>query len=119
MSTWFVVAFFSLLAALTFKRYLPIALLVGYLLLSVLTFATYAMDKAAAQKGEWRTNESTLQLFALLGGWPGGLLAQEWLRHKSSKSNFKAVFWIAVVCNCAVLGWLLTKDGTALMRRFF
>ena len=42
-----------------------------YLSMSLITFVFYACDKSAAQKGAWRTPESTLHLLALFGGWPG------------------------------------------------
>jgi uncharacterized membrane protein YsdA (DUF1294 family)/cold shock CspA family protein len=119
MSLWFAVTFLSLLAAITFKGHLPIYILIAYLLLSVLSFAAYAMDKSAARKGEWRTRESTLHLFDLLGGWPGGLLAQTRLRHKSSKGSFQVVFWFSVLANCAGLAWLLSESGKTFLLRFF
>lgn len=77
----------------------------AYLGLSLLTFLVYAMDKAAAQKGAWRTSEQTLHGLALLGGWPGALIAQQVLRHKSSKQAFRAVFWGTVVLN--VVGFVV------------
>lgn len=76
-----------------------------YLVLSVFTFVAYAMDKSAAQKGAWRISEQTLHGLSLLGGWPGALIAQQKLRHKSSKQAFRAVFWGTVVLN--VLGFVL------------
>lgn len=82
-----------------------------YLGLSLLTFVVYAMDKSAAQAQSWRTAESTLHLLALAGGWPGALLAQQWLRHKSSKREFRAVFWATVWLN--VLGFLLLSSPWA------
>jgi len=70
-----------------------------YLGTSTLTFIAYAFDKSAAQKGEWRTSEQTLHLLALVGGWPGAMLAQQMLRHKSSKQEFRSVFWVTVSLN--------------------
>lgn len=55
-----------------------------YGMLSVVTFVAYALDKSAARAGNWRTPESTLLLLGLAGGWPGALVAQRLLRHKSS-----------------------------------
>lgn len=66
---------------------------------SVVTFLAYALDKSAARRGAWRTAESSLHLLALAGGWPGALLAQQFLRHKSAKAEFRAVFWVTVVLN--------------------
>lgn len=77
-----------------------------YGVLSLITFFAYWKDKAAAQAGRWRTPESTLHALALLGGWPGAIFAQQWLRHKSSKSGFQVVFWLTVLLNVAALVWL-------------
>lgn len=81
-----------------------------YLGMSVVTFSLYAIDKSAAQDGRWRTQENTLQVFALLGGWPGALIAQQLLRHKSRKRSFQVVFWMLVVVNSAVLSWILSDN---------
>jgi len=99
----------------------PPVVLFTYLGLSALTFGLYASDKSAATEGRWRIKENTLQLFALLGGWPGGLVAQQLLRHKSKKQEFQFVFWLAVAINIGVLGWLLSANGAqflaSLLRR--
>ena len=81
----------------------------AYLGMSLLTFSVYAIDKAAARAGGWRTSEATLHCLALACGWPGALLAQQWLRHKSAKRPFRSVFWITVALNLAglvLLFWL-------------
>jgi uncharacterized membrane protein YsdA (DUF1294 family) len=73
---------------------------------SLLTFLVYAFDKSAAVSGRWRTAEQTLHLFGLIGGWPGALLAQQLLRHKTSKQSFISVFWFTVILNvCAFVLW--------------
>ncbi len=79
--------------------------------LSMLTFMAYWQDKWAAQKGQWRTPEKTLQTMALAGGWPGALLAQQWLRHKSSKTSFQLQFWLMVLINVAAVLWLCSPYG--------
>jgi uncharacterized membrane protein YsdA (DUF1294 family)/cold shock CspA family protein len=91
---------------------LPFAVLVLYLVASVITFGVYAFDKSAASNDQWRTQESTLHFLALVGGWPGALAAQRLLRHKSKKQSFQFVFLATVVFNCGALGWLLTPSGT-------
>ena len=60
---------------------LPLWVAGVYAGLSCITFLAYAMDKSAAAKGAWRTPEKTLHVLALAGGWPGALLAQQFLRH--------------------------------------
>jgi uncharacterized membrane protein YsdA (DUF1294 family) len=78
---------------------------------SLLTFVMYAIDKSAARKGHWRTQESTLHFMSLAGGWPGALVAQQKLRHKSRKKSFRSVFWATVLLNVGVFIWLLTPTG--------
>lgn len=70
-----------------------------YLAVSALTLVTYAVDKSSAQRGGWRISEGMLNLLAFLGGWPGAIIAQQILRHKTIKSSFRARFWMAVVAN--------------------
>lgn len=74
------------LSALTAK--IPTQILGLYSVVSLLTFFIYALDKSAAKKGAWRTQESTLHMLSLAGGWPGALVAQQKLRHKSKNSLF-------------------------------
>ena len=84
--------------------------LLVYSLLSVLTFAMYALDKSAARGGRWRTSEHTLHCLALVGGWPGAILAQHFFRHKSKKPSFRVTFWVTVVFNILIVLWLSTID---------
>ena len=106
-------AFVALLASLVAMGLAPVVLVGLYALLSVLLFFTYGADKSAARRRRWRTPEMTLHLMALLGGWPGGLIAQNFYRHKTKKWSFQFVFWCTVVMNCAVLLWFVTQHPAA------
>ena len=80
-----------------------------YISASVLVFVLYRMDKIAALRGHRRTPEDTLLVAGLIGGWPGALVAQRLLRHKSAKPSFRVLLWTSVVLNTAVLAafwWL-------------
>ena len=79
--------------------------------LGLVTFVIYATDKSAARSGGWRTRERTLHIFSLIGGWPGAAIAQSYLRHKSKKVKFRAVYWVTVIVNCGILVLLLTPEG--------
>ncbi|MBZ0331386.1 DUF1294 domain-containing protein [Halomonas sp. ANAO-440] len=106
-------AFFAFLAVLSALGHVPWQLLAAYALLSVITFAMYGIDKAAAGKGRRRTPEATLLFAGLIGGWPGALIAQRLFRHKTRKQPFQAIFWGGVVVNCGVVGWLVYTGETA------
>jgi uncharacterized membrane protein YsdA (DUF1294 family)/cold shock CspA family protein len=107
----FAVCFLAFLVAAVVAARLPVAILAIYFIASLIAFLAYAFDKSASVRNEWRTQESTLHLFALLGGWPGALSAQRLLRHKSAKVSFQATFWVTVVHNCGVLGWSISPSG--------
>ena len=66
-------------------------------IISYLSYWVYAEDKEKAQLGEWRVPEARLHFLDLLGGWPGGFLAQRRLRHKCSKGSFQVTFWLIVL----------------------
>jgi uncharacterized membrane protein YsdA (DUF1294 family) len=97
---------------------LPLVVGLAYALLSLITFVAYAWDKSAARSGAWRTAEATLHLLGLAGGWPGALIAQQTLRHKSKKASFLAVFWLTVLINCGAALWLHTERGQAALQVF-
>lgn len=108
-----VATFFALLAALSALGHVPMPLAAAYALLSVITFAMYGIDKAAAGKGRRRISEATLLFAGLIGGWPGALVAQRLFRHKTRKQPFQAIFWCGAVVNCGVLGWLIYTGEAA------
>jgi len=108
--------FLVIVGASVITTKIPSLILAIYMAASTLTFIIYAVDKSAARKGARRTQESTLHLLALAGGWPGALIAQEKLRHKSSKQSFRSVFWITVLLNCGVFIWLFTPNGAATLK---
>src|SRR3954447_2235894 len=71
---------------------------------SLATFAAYGLDKRRASVGGRRVPERTLHLLALLGGWPGAILAQRQFRHKTRKVPFLVAFWAVVVLHVSTVG---------------
>ncbi len=107
----FAITFGVLIAGLAASARMPLVVCALYLAMSVVTYFAYGLDKAAARTNRWRTQEKTLHLLALVGGWPGAAVAQRVLRHKNRKTGFLAVYWITVSINCAVLAWLFSPMG--------
>lgn len=105
--------FAVLYAAATWTWGLPPQVGGAYLAMSLSCFVAYAIDKSAARKGNWRTPESTLLLLGLVGGWPGAVLAQQWLRHKTSKTSFQWKFYLTVVLNLVLFLYLSRQLGTS------
>lgn len=89
----------------------PLLLPLVFFVVSIITYFIYAKDKSAAENDEWRVPENTLHIHSVLGGWPGAIVAQQRLRHKTRKVSFRMVFWFTVVVNVTALGWLHTEKG--------
>lgn len=65
-------------------------LLLYYLLIvNLLTFILYGLDKQKARRRKWRISEATLLLLAALGGSPAALLAMSLFRHKTLHKKFR------------------------------
>jgi uncharacterized membrane protein YsdA (DUF1294 family) len=71
--------------------------------MSVVCFAAYGLDKRRAVQGARRISERTLHLLAMFGGWPGALLGQRKFRHKTKKLSFLIVFWFVVIFHLAIV----------------
>ena len=70
--------------------------LIAYGAVSLLAFLAYWHDKRRAQGQGQRTPENVLHALELADGWPGALLAQQLLRHKTRKVSNQMVFWLIV-----------------------
>jgi uncharacterized membrane protein YsdA (DUF1294 family) len=103
---WLPVGFLLFLGIGAVMHQLPWAIPAAYSVASLLSAAAYAHDKSKAQSGEWRTPETVLHLLDLLGGWPGGLLAQRIVRHKNRKIWFQAIFWLCALLHLAFWSWV-------------
>lgn len=74
-----------------------------FVVTSALSYVYYQRDKRAADEDEDRVPENNLHVLALLGGWPGALIAQRTLRHKLRKPAFMKLFWLTVIGNLILL----------------
>ncbi len=105
----FAAGFLVALGALAAAGRLEMSWLALYFWASVVTFRAYARDKTLARNGGWRIPEMTLHMMSLVGGWPGALIAQVLLRHKTRKPSFLIGYWFTVTVNCIALGVIVVK----------
>ena len=91
-------------------------LLAWYPAMSLISYLQYAHDKRQAQRGGSRVAERSLHLIELAGGWPGALLAQQCLRHKTRKLSYQVTFWLIVLAH--QLAWLDAIWGKQLLLRW-
>jgi len=60
--------------------------------INISTFILYVYDKSVAGGARLRVPEKVLHLLALLGGTPAAFASQQFLRHKTLKKSFRALF---------------------------
>jgi uncharacterized membrane protein YsdA (DUF1294 family) len=106
MRTFLFLVFAALFAWAVYRWQMSPLVAALYVAGSIACFGMYALDKAAAKAGRWRTSENMLLMLGLACGWPGAMAAQTLLRHKANKPTFKMRFWATVVLNIAVFAYL-------------
>lgn len=88
-------------------------MIIYLLIINVITFFLYGIDKYKAVKGRWRIPEATLILFAMIGGAAGALLGMVIWHHKTRKWKFRIliplflVIWTVILIFLIRSGWLL------------
>jgi uncharacterized membrane protein YsdA (DUF1294 family) len=81
-----------------------------YLLtINAAAFAAFWLDKRAAERGLWRTPESTLLMLAMLGGTSGAIAGQQVLRHKTRKEPFRTLLWLIAGAQAVLLVVAVTQ----------
>lgn len=108
MSLVVLATFVAAITAVTVIGALPLWVAGLYLIASIASYIAYAADKSAAQTRQWRVSESALLGLGILGGWPGSIIAQQRLRHKTQKASFRQAFWGTVVLNVLILAVMTT-----------
>ena len=85
-------------------------ILAALLLVNIVAFAAYGIDKRKAQKGRWRIPESTLLLLAFFGGSLGALLGMRAFHHKTKHLKFKILVPLFLAMQLALAGWLIYRS---------
>ncbi|NLC04310.1 MAG: DUF1294 domain-containing protein [Tissierellia bacterium] len=78
------------------------------ILINVITFILFSLDKKRAKSRQWRIPESTLLFVSLLGGAVGGLIGMQIFKHKTKKMKFVIGMPIILVFNIMILKYFAT-----------
>lgn len=84
-----------------------IFIIIAFLVLNIVTFVVYGIDKLKAKKGWWRISERTLLLLAFLGGSIGARMAMQMFRHKTQHAAFKYGVPFAHLLHTVLAIWLI------------
>jgi len=82
------------------------ALLYYLIVINILTFAVYGIDKWKAKQGSWRISEATLLMLAVIGGTIGALLGMQVWRHKTMHKKFKYGLPLILIIQIILIGYL-------------
>ena len=64
-------------------------LITYFIIINLIAFAVFGIDKLKAVKDKWRIPEKVLFLLSIIGGSAGALLGMYTFRHKTKKPAFK------------------------------
>jgi uncharacterized membrane protein YsdA (DUF1294 family) len=84
-----------------------LVLLAAYLVICVIAFALYGIDKRRAIKDQWRISEATLLTVSFFGA-IGAVAGMKAFRHKTQKLKFKVVY-LFLVLNIVLLAYAFIK----------
>ena len=77
-------------------------LILYVVIINIITFFYFGLDKLKAQIASRRISEKTLWLLSLIGGSLGALLGMNFFRHKTKKISFQAGFAIILALQIGI-----------------
>ena len=81
-------------------------LLYYLIVINIVTFLVYGIDKWKAKQGSWRISEATLLILAVIGGSIGALLGMKVWRHKTIHKKFKYGLPLILIIQIILIGYL-------------
>lgn len=75
------------------------------IIINVLAFVLFGMDKRFAQKGKWRIPEKLLFITAIFGGAAGAIVGMYFFHHKTLHKSFKHGLPLILILNIAFAIW--------------
>ena len=84
---------------------------IGILILNVVTFFVYGIDKFKAKKSLWRIPESTLLILAALGGSVGAYLGMKVWHHKTLHKKFSLGVPAILLLHLALLVYIMSSSS--------
>lgn len=84
------------------KEFFPV-LITTIIVMNIVSFCAYGIDKRRAKRGKWRIPEATLLLLTFLFGGFGGVLGMRVFRHKTKHKKFIILVPAALVIQTIII----------------
>ena len=85
------------------------ALLYYLIVITIVTFLVYGIDKWKAKQGSWRISEASLLILAVIGGSIGALLGMRVWHHKTMHKKFKYGLPLILLAQIALIYLILDR----------
>ncbi|MEE0975251.1 MAG: DUF1294 domain-containing protein [Muribaculaceae bacterium] len=73
------------------------------IIINIITFSAFAIDKHKARRNQWRISENTLLLLATIGGSIGAYTAMKTFRHKTRHKKFTIIIPLLIIAHIALV----------------
>ena len=77
------------------------------ILVNIVTFIVYGIDKLKARKSLWRIREAALLMLAVLGGSIGAWLGMKVWHHKTLHKKFRYGIPVIIIIQLVIIGYFL------------
>ena len=85
------------------------ALLYYLIVINIVTFLVYGIDKWKAKQGSWRISEASLLILAVIGGSIGALFGMKVWHHKTMHKKFKYGLPLILLAQIALIYLILDR----------
>ena len=83
--------------------------LILVLVMSIVAFCAFGLDKYKAKTDRWRIRERTLFLLALMGGGVGAFLGMRVFRHKTKHTQFVIGIPLIMIVQLLLIGFIVRR----------
>ena len=77
------------------------------IIINIVTFLVYGIDKWKARKAMWRVREASLLMLAVLGGSIGAWLGMKVWHHKTQHKKFRYGIPAIIIIQLGIIGFFL------------
>lgn len=86
-------------------------ILIYFVMINIVTFFVYGIDKWKSQHDRWRVSESALLGLAAIGGSVGAWLGMKVWHHKTQHKKFMYGVPVTLLIQIALVVWLWVSKG--------